>query len=212
MKVASFFHYPFCFSKTANKGFWPIEHKAKSPGCIGLRKDHKNGLFKKIFLLVFLSITISGFRFETLAQSPGIGKTLPKPKFYLLGVSEPTFPVFTGNWEDSVKVKQYGELVMQWIEANPQKWNKITQAKANYLQVNFVDFEKFTSDQRAVFKEFSNRLSFALRPQKTKMLREFERTEKNQKGKPPGDFYRDAEQIYLLNIKDINYLRSKLFP
>ena len=68
-------------------------------------------------------------------------------------------------------------------------------------------FKSLTPDEKLKFKEISKQLSYALKPQKESLIKEFEKRNPNTKGSKK-NFYLDAEQIYFLHEDNLTSLKK----
>jgi hypothetical protein len=155
-----------------------------------------------ILLLVFI--------FNSIAiRAQVISKSLPEPKFYVLGVNLNGFPKFEGNWEDSISVKVYGVQVQKWLLENDRyKKEHFVSKKANVV-VDHSFFKSLDTEEKAKFKIVSKQMSYALDTQKKILIKEFEKSNPRTKGKIK-NFYRDAEQVYFLHEENLVSLKKAI--
>ncbi len=148
-----------------------------------------------ILLLLFIFYTIA-----TKAQV--ISKSLPEPKFYVLGVKFNGFPKFDGNWEDSSLVKDYGAQVQKWLMENERyKKEHFASKKANVVIDHFF-LKSLDTDEKAKFKIVSKQMGYALDAQKRVLKNDFDKSFPKTKGSAK-NFYRDAEQVYFLHEENL---------
>ncbi len=148
-----------------------------------------------ILLLVFIL-------YSTSIQAQVISKSLPQPKFFVLGVRLNDFPKFEGNWQDSSMVKVYGAQVQKWLLENERfKKEYFVSKKANVVIDHFF-FKSLSADEKAKFKIISKQMGYALDAQKRALKNDFDKSFPKTKGNEK-DFYRDAEQVYFLHEENL---------
>ena len=126
-------------------------------------------------------------------------------KFWIVGVDLNGFPSLKSNGSASDSLR-YGERILKWIESNAALYNSIAEAPADYLNISYVDFQKFSSDQKNIFKELSLKFEPILIFQKNK-IRQYENSQngiKKTKDAPK------AQQVYLLNKVELLNWKKRL--
>lgn len=126
-------------------------------------------------------------------------------KFWIVGVDLNGFPSLKSNGSTSDSLR-YGERILKWIESNAALYNSIAEAPADYLNISYVDFQKFSSDQKNIFKELSLKFEPILIFQKNK-IRQYENSQngiKKTKDAPK------AQQVYLLNKVELLNWKKRL--
>jgi hypothetical protein len=127
------------------------------------------------------------------------------PKFWIVGVDLNGFPSLKSNGSASDSLR-YGERILKWIEINAALYNSIAEAPADYLNISYVDFQKFSSDQKNIFKELSLKFEPILIFQKNK-IKQYENSQngiKKTKDAPK------AQQVYLLNKVELLNWKTRL--
>ena len=127
------------------------------------------------------------------------------PKFWIVGVDLNGFPSLKSNGSASDSLR-YGERILKWIESNAALYNSIAEAPADYLNISYVDFQKFSSDQKNIFKELSLKFEPILIFQKNK-IKQYENSQngiKKTKDAPK------AQQVYLLNKVELLNWKTRL--
>lgn len=157
------------------------------------------------FSIIFVLILF----YSELLQAQSIAKQLPEPKFYILGISDKSFPKYSGSWEDSLTLQTYSIKVMQWISLHSDLVQKLKLQKTAQVMIDHIFFKSLNIDERAVFKSVSKQMSYVLKPQKLKMLSDFEKVNTKTKDAKK-DFYKDAEQVYFLHQEDLLLLKRKI--
>ncbi len=138
-----------------------------------------------------------------------MSKALPQPKFYLIGVEDFSFPIPPVTIDDSSMVIAYGLSIEKWIEYHSDFYKQKLQNPTANVLFTYLDFAKLSSEQKSVFKKIIKELSPVLRPQRTKLLNEFNKQYPDSKGVEP-DFINDAIQVYFLNKIDLEHLINEL--
>lgn len=155
--------------------------------------------FKLFLSLFFLSITCIHYTGSAQARS---SKSLPKPRFYVLGTSEDAFPKFIGSLNDSNALIAYGKKIDLWLSAHPKFIKKAKESRSTFTQINHDFFNSLNADERLKFKESAVFLSFVLRGQKQKLKKEYIKNSPNK----PDDFVENCEQLYFVHIDFLNDL------
>ena len=127
------------------------------------------------------------------------------PRFWIVGVDFNGFPSLKSNGSASDSLK-YGERILKWIESNAALYHSIAEAPADYLNISYLDFQKFSSEQRNIFKELSAAHEPILIFQKNK-IRQYENSQngiKKTKDAPK------AQQVYLLNKVELLNWKTRL--
>jgi hypothetical protein len=127
------------------------------------------------------------------------------PRFWIVGVDLNGFPSLKSNGSASDSLR-YGERILKWIEINAALYNSIAEAPADYLNISYVDFQKFSSDQKNIFKELSLKFEPILIFQKNK-IKQYENSQngiKKTKDAPK------AQQVYLLNKVELLNWKTRL--
>ena len=160
------------------------------------RKQH---LF---LLLVFIL-------YSTATRAQIISKSLPEPKFYVLGIKENGFPKYEGNWEDSSLVKVYGTQVQKWLLKNEQYKKEHSASKKANVVIDHFFFKSLDTDEKAKFKIVSKQMGYALDAQKRVLKNDFDKSFPKNKGNVK-NFYRDAEQVYFLHEENLLLLKKAI--
>jgi hypothetical protein len=155
-----------------------------------------------ILLLVFIFYSIA-------IRAQVISKSLPEPKFYVLGVNLNDFPKFEGNWEDSSFVKVYGAQVQKWLLENEQYKKEHSASKKANVVIDHFFFKSLDTDEKAKFKIVSKQMGYALDAQKRVLKNDFDKSYPKNKGNVK-NFYRDAEQVYFLHEENLILLKRAI--
>ena len=126
-------------------------------------------------------------------------------KFWIVGVDLNGFPSLKSNGSASDSLK-YGERILKWIESNAAYYQSIAEAPAEYLNISYVDFQKFSSEQRSIFKE----LSYAHEPILIFQKNKIKQHEKTQLGIKKTKDAPKAQQVYLLNEVELLNWKKRL--
>lgn len=155
-----------------------------------------------LLLIVFLNL-------RTSAQ-PIISKSLPKPKFFVLGISLSNFPKLEGSWEDTLAMLNYGKKIDLWLKANPTQLDSVSKIDIRQFknQINTELFNNLNDDEKLKFKRVANKLSYIIIGQKEILLEEYYLKHQGKKNRV--DFYNEIVQIYFINQVDLNYLSKQI--
>lgn len=156
-------------------------------------------IYKKyVFLLLCL---LGNNLFGQIIKS----KTLPQPRFFVLGLDADNFPKLNGDWSDTLALNSYGIEIDHWMQKNMPGIEQAREIKSkdNGLQINSTLFKSLNDDEKTRFKEVAKLLSFIIKGQKNKMMIEYFRDDKE---KSKQDFYQEIEQIYFIHKSDLSTL------
>ena len=135
-----------------------------------------------------------------------LSKSLPQPKFYVLGINESDFPKLNGNWEDTMAMLEYGKNIDNWLQSNVSIKERIIASKNNndLNQFNTAFFKSLNDEQKIRFKETAKKLSYIIIGQKEILMDNYFSSHIDKKQKV--DFYNEVEQIYVIHQADLNYI------
>ena len=127
------------------------------------------------------------------------------PRFWIVGVDVAGFPSLKRNSSASDSLK-YGESILKWIETNQTLYQSIVESPADYSNISFLDFQKFSNEQKSIFKELSNVHEPILIFQKKKIQKneETQILKKKTKNEPK------SQQVYLLNKVELLNWKKRL--
>jgi len=127
------------------------------------------------------------------------------PHFWIVGVTAENFPQLMSNSraKDSVN---YGKQILLWIENNKQQFKTIDATPQNYSNISYIDFKKFTSAQKLVFKELSSQYQPVLTFQKDRIRR----LEQEQLGIKIKSGEANKTQVYLLSEAELVIWKKRL--
>ena len=161
--------------------------------------------------LILGSIFLLCFVFQnSFSQNVNISKTLPQPKFYLIGVDDPMFPIYGGNYDDTIQMAAYGLTMQIWLNRNMDYYESKLSNPTGAETFTYLDFANLDNDGRAIFKIIASQYAPALREQKKVLIKKFNSENPIVKGSPAKTFPNDAIQVYLMNKKEIEWLKFKL--
>jgi hypothetical protein len=155
-------------------------------------------------VLFFFFISLSSF------AQPTVTKSLPKPKFFVIGITETQFPKLIGSWDDTLALTEYGKQIDYWLQSNATQVEILKKSKSNGSgnQINSDLFKSLNEEKKLIFKEIAHKLSYIISGQKTDLLNDYFSKHKSQKSKI--DFYNEVEQIYFINQKDLDFLIKQI--
>jgi len=127
------------------------------------------------------------------------------PKFWIIGVEATNFPQLKQNSSEKDSIL-YGKQILLWIENNKQQFKTIDATPQNYSNISYVDFNKFTSAQKLVFKELSSQYQPVLTFQKDRI----QRLEQEQLGIKIKSGEANKTQVYLLSEAELVIWKKRL--
>jgi len=155
-------------------------------------------------LLVFLCVNIAALKAQDTIMRKYNKKT-DFPKFWIVGIDYAGFPVLKNNASKADSLS-YGQNILKWIESNPALLQQIETNPANYSNISFMDFQKFSNEQRSMFKE----LSFIHEPILIFQKNKIKQYEKTQIGIKKTKAELNSQQVYLLNKVELLNWKKRL--
>lgn len=143
-------------------------------------------------------------------SQPNMSKSLPKPNFFVLGVTKHDFPKMEGSWDDTLAMLAHGKEIDNYFKAHPAELDSLKKAPVTDFksQINTNLFDSLNTTQKQYFKAVAFKLSFIIIGQKKTMMQEYFSKQQDKKNKL--DFYNDVTQIYFINQADLDYLFKQI--
>jgi hypothetical protein len=155
-------------------------------------------------LLIFLCFNLAAYYAqETIIRK--YNRNTDYPKFWIVGVDYADFPFLKEN-ASKIDSLRYGQNILKWIESKPTLLLQIEKFPANFTNISFIDFQKFNSEQRGIFKELSITHEPILIFQKNR-IKQFENT---QIGIKKTKEENTSQQVYLLNKVELLNWKKRL--
>jgi hypothetical protein len=139
-----------------------------------------------------------------LQAQPVFSKTLPQPRFFVLGLEKNDFPRLENQWDDTLALINYGKRIDIWLTKNKLSTSQIELLKSNQPQINTALFKALNEQQKNKFKEVAKILSYVIIGQKVELMKLYNANHTVEKSKQ--DFINDVEQIYFIHQSDLNVL------
>jgi hypothetical protein len=160
----------------------------------------------KGFVFVYAVIVFSNSLFGQVIKS----KSLPHPRFAVIGIDVYDFPKLTGSWNDSISLIKYGIEIDLWMHKNNITKQQIVEFKNENKgeQLNTFFFKSLVEEDKVKFKEVAKLLSYIIIGQKNKMMTEY--FKQSNTSKSNRDFVDEVEQTYLIHRVDLNFLMNKI--
>jgi len=127
------------------------------------------------------------------------------PKFWIIGVDVKGFPSLENNSSTSDSLK-YGERILKWIENNAALYQDIAKSPADHLNISYLDYLKFTSEQNEQFEEVLTQFESIIKIQKKRITQ----LEKAQIGVKKRAGENVIPQLYLLNKVELLNWKKRL--
>jgi hypothetical protein len=127
------------------------------------------------------------------------------PKFWIVGIDVAGFPSIKSNASE-IDSLNYGESVLKWIESNAALYQSIAESPADYANISYVDYLKFSSEQTDLFENILTQFDPIIKIQKKRITQ----LEKAQLGVKKKAGEHTIPQLYLLNKVELLNWKKRL--